>query len=341
MKMKLLFYGDEFNYLNDRKSIYLAGPTDGTNYLTRWRSDVLDVLKNENFDGNVILPELKLTSDNINDFGYDRIVDWEINMMNKCDVILFWIPRDLKTLPGFTTNIEFGEFLHSNKIVVGSPENAEKVRYLKERCRRLNIKWNNTLEDCVKDAIKKLTNQKIFFTSDTHFGSERILELSKRPFLDVGQMDKNIINRWNSIVTKNDVVYFLGDFGNIDNINYLNFKKMYFLLGNYDKDIIDVLDKMDNVCIIEQNHNIVLDDKCFCLIHEPERAIDDKYFYLFGHIHKLQMVKVNGLNVGMDCHNFMPIDEETVLFYYNAIMNHYDDNVFMDELGIKTISIDE
>ena len=40
-------------------------------------------------------------------------------------------------------------------------------------------------------------------------------------------------------------------------------------------------------------------------------------------------VKENGLNVGVDCHKFSPIDVETVLFYRNAICNHYDENVFL------------
>lgn len=69
------------------------------------------------------------------------------------------------------------------------------------------------------------------------------------------------------------------------------------------------------------------------LVHEPEfgRGVDK--FFLFGHIHQLQMVKKNGLNVGTDCHRFFPIDAETVLFYYKAITNHYDKNVFMKRLG--------
>jgi hypothetical protein len=40
------------------------------------------------------------------------------------------------------------------------------------------------------------------------------------------------------------------------------------------------------------------------------------------------MIKPYGLNVGTDCHNFKPINEETILFYKNAIEKHYDDNVF-------------
>ena len=69
------------------------------------------------------------------------------------------------------------------------------------------------------------------------------------------------------------------------------------------------------------------------LVHEPEKAKNPKLFYLYGHIHQLQMVKRNGLNVGTDCHQFRPIDWETIVFYYLAIVNHYDENVFMETLG--------
>ena len=56
----------------------------------------------------------------------------------------------------------------------------------------------------------------------------------------------------------------------------------------------------------------------------------DFEFGLFGHIHKLQMVRRYGLNVGIDCHNFMPVSLDQVLFYKNAIQNHYDNEVFGD-----------
>ena len=58
------------------------------------------------------------------------------------------------------------------------------------------------------------------------------------------------------------------------------------------------------------------------------KNIDDKHFNLFGHIHKLCMIKSYGLNVSVDCHNFTPIDLDTVWFYHNAVLNHYDDEVF-------------
>ena len=63
-------------------------------------------------------------------------------------------------------------------------------------------------------------------------------------------------------------------------------------------------------------------------IHTGQYIKTDNHINLFGHVHKLCMVKPFGLNVGMDCHNFYPIDMETVLFYHNAILRYYDNDVF-------------
>lgn len=134
---------------------------------------------------------------------------------------------------------------------------------------------------------------KIWFTADTHFGHQRTLELSKRPFKTEEEMDSTMIKNWNSVVGKDDTVYHLGDFGAYENINKLN-GNISLILGNYerndlDKDIVTVNDLFD----------------------------------LFI------SVKRNALNVGVDCHNFRPISIETVEFYRNAIENHYDEEVFM------------
>jgi hypothetical protein len=51
-------------------------------------------------------------------------------------------------------------------------------------------------------------------------------------------------------------------------------------------------------------------------------------FGLFGHVHKLVMIKKCGINVGADLHYFTPIDMDTVLFYHNAALHYYDENVF-------------
>jgi len=51
-----------------------------------------------------------------------------------------------------------------------------------------------------------------FFTSDTHFGDHRVLNLYPRPFANVTEMDVGLIARWNAVVGRDDEVWHLGDF---------------------------------------------------------------------------------------------------------------------------------
>jgi len=171
----------------------------------------------------------------------------------------------------------------------------------------------------------------VFFTSDTHFGHKRTLELSRRPFADVHEMNEAIVDRWNGVVGKSDVVFHLGDFGDVNFIQSLN-GLIHLLPGNYDDET--TIAALSYYCeeIILPNYLIHNGEVFLQLVHEPDEAVDKGHFFLFGHIHKVQMVKRNGLNVGTDCHDFCPIMLDTVLWYKNAIENHYDDNVFMPEL---------
>lgn len=318
-------------------SIYLAGPTyrvaKGGVAPKGWRYSALTMLEEKGFDGVIYIPEYP-DDCQLKDWTYSRQVDWERKAMSISKVILFWIPRNVEILPAFTTNIEFGEWLNSGKIAVGAPPDSPHIRYIKERCKRAEIPWAETLPACIDNALivlKELTGlvNSIFFTSDTHFGEERTMQLSKRPFSSVEEMDWEMVKQWNTVITDKDSVYHLGDFGNVKMLQHLKGNRIYFLPGNYDKEItVSRLKKDNRVSMIKSNDWVTLDNIRFKLIHAPEEGegID---FFLFGHIHKLQMIKENGLNVGVDCHSFKPIDAKTALFYHNAIVNHYDCNVFM------------
>lgn len=52
----------------------------------------------------------------------------------------------------------------------------------------------------------------LFFTSDSHFGDHRTLNIWKRPFASVAAMDAMLIERWNAVVGRRDEVWHLGDF---------------------------------------------------------------------------------------------------------------------------------
>ena len=51
-----------------------------------------------------------------------------------------------------------------------------------------------------------------FFTSDTHFDDEFAIPYFSRPFQSVEEMNAVMVERWNHVVTDNDIVYHLGDF---------------------------------------------------------------------------------------------------------------------------------
>jgi calcineurin-like phosphoesterase family protein len=53
---------------------------------------------------------------------------------------------------------------------------------------------------------------RIFFTSDHHFGHANIIKYSQRPFDGIQEMDQALIENWNAVVQADDLVFHLGDF---------------------------------------------------------------------------------------------------------------------------------
>ena len=81
-----------------------------------------------------------------------------------------------------------------------------------------------------------------YYIADTHFGHDNIRRLSNRPFDSVEEMDKTIIENWNSKIADSDDVYILGDFSykSKDPIEYL--KKLngrkHLIIGNHDNKLL-------------------------------------------------------------------------------------------------------
>jgi len=108
-------------------SIFLAGPTPRSNDIRSWRPEALELLRSMGFHGTVLVPERQ---DRSADFDYSDQVAWEYAGLEGCSVIAFWVPRDLATLPGFTTNVEFGRYVGSGRCLYGRPEGAPHTSYL-------------------------------------------------------------------------------------------------------------------------------------------------------------------------------------------------------------------
>ncbi|AEM88959.1 nucleoside 2-deoxyribosyltransferase domain-containing protein [Streptomyces violaceusniger] len=138
-------------------SVFLAGPTpDKSAPVPSWRPDAVRALA-ARWDGDRPLSVLSPESRNGQRADrYETQVDWETAARTAATVVLFWVPRDLRTLPAMTTNVEFGLDVATGRVVLGCPPdcpNPERNRYLIYVARRHNVPVCTTLEGTVAAAL--------------------------------------------------------------------------------------------------------------------------------------------------------------------------------------------
>ena len=186
--------------------------------------------------------------------------------------------------------------------------------------------------------LKIDTNQvKMWFTSDTHFGHKNILTFCERPFNSVEEMDNAIIERWNSKVGKDDIVFHLGDFAFASNkrwqelIYRLN-GKIYLILGNHDvirwpgDYTMSLFERVENQMMlkIDNKYKVYLNHFPFLCYDGTYRNPEDCTIQLHGHVHerlgdtgkdaqRLQYRFPYQYDVGIDNNNFSPISWENIL----------------------------
>jgi len=131
---------------------------------------------------------------------------------------------------------------------------------------------------------------KIYFTSDLHFGHKNIIQYDNRPFKNIEEMDAELIKRWNNKVDSKDVVYILGDISwhkdnkTVEIYNQLNgIKKL--IKGNHDK-----LNSSIRSCFesVKDYAEINVDGKKLILSHYPIHFYNHHYhgaIMLYGHVH--------------------------------------------------------
>lgn len=137
------------------KSVMLCGPTSRSIDIKSWRPDAIEFFEKAGFDGTLLIPEHK-TGEIID---YDEQIEWEHTCLLHAECVMFWIPRNLENMPGYSTNIEFGMccgiFYDYSMVVYGRPVDAPKCRYLDALWKKRSPNWEpaETLEDTVKAVI--------------------------------------------------------------------------------------------------------------------------------------------------------------------------------------------
>ena len=140
-----------------------------------------------------------------------------------------------------------------------------------------------------------MEKQKIFFTSDLHFGHENVIRFDNRPFNTVEEMDEEMIKRWNTKVGKDDIVYVLGDFiwkaatnEAVSIIRRLN-GQIILIKGNHDRFLHNAAAKKALAGIKDY------DDICVTLEDGiTRRCILSHYFIPFYNGHRYQAIHLHG-----------------------------------------------
>lgn len=130
--------------------------------------------------------------------------------------------------------------------------------------------------------------QNVFFIADLHFGHENIIGYENRPFESVEKMDQVLIERWNSVVKEQDVVYVLGDFSFYDIEKTTNIcrklkGRKILVLGNHDE--LEWIEYC-SMGFAEVSRYPIIIDGFWMLSHEPLYINGNMpYANIFGHVH--------------------------------------------------------
>ena len=169
----------------------------------------------------------------------------------------------------------------------------------------------------------------IWTTSDQHFNHKNILkyEPTSRPFETVEEMNKVLIERWNSVVKPKDMVIHCGD-----------------LFMGIPDEIDRILPQLNgNITLVEGNHDTKpriekyiqhgvkvvksfvyeFHNKAFIFLHDPasivfEDMYDEDLIFCYGHVHHNapQGFVHNTIHVGVDTNNLTPVSLKDIWEQY-------------------------
>lgn len=165
----------------------------------------------------------------------------------------------------------------------------------------------------------------IFYSSDFHLFHKNIIKYSNRPFSDVEEMNRAIIDRVNEIVGEDDDFYLLGDvaFASVEKFRHLMLeikcRNIHLVPGNHDPDaVIKMVGADGETCfwksvsplleITDQGRRVVL---CHYKMAVFNKAHYDetrgRSYQLFGHSHGSMPGNTQQIDVGVDCWDFRPV----------------------------------
>ena len=166
---------------------------------------------------------------------------------------------------------------------------------------------------------------KIYITSDLHFGHDKYFMYSPREFDTIQEHDETIVKNWNSIIDDTDTVFVLGDIMLGDNENGMKCLRQLrghirIVLGNHDTlTRINLYQSVPTISIAGYADVIKYRKYHFYLSHYPtltdnfdgDKPLKARTINLCGHSHTqdrfVDMDKGLIYHVEMDAHNCFPV----------------------------------
>ena len=150
----------------------------------------------------------------------------------------------------------------------------------------------------------------LFFTADTHFGDHRTLNIHRRPFASVAEMDEALVAGWNAVVGPADEVWHLGDVarraadvaGLLARLNGIK----HLVRGNNDP---AATGEAAGWASVQDYAELTEGDARLVLCHYPFRSWNGQHrraIDLHGHSHGKLKPMLRQFDVGVDARGFRP-----------------------------------
>lgn len=235
-----------------------------------------------------------------------------LKYINSCKPLIYDVPLLRATL------LKHGRMLCEFDFQLGRKlEKWERANFMQNRESIVDY-YESINED-------RKSKPRIFFTSDLHFNDKFVIHNCNRPFSGTDTMNVALLNNWNSEITENDTVYYLGDLAHkytdeatMNNIvSQLN-GKIIFIKGNDDK--------AGSMLLSAHNeYEIKVGGQKFFLIHDPQYTPDDviadeTVWTIHGHKQNRQLDKypfinreARTINVSLDVTCYRPVSLDEIL----------------------------
>ena len=166
------------------------------------------------------------------------------------------------------------------------------------------------------------------YISDLHFGHANVIKHDSRPFLNVDEMDRVMMERWNAMVNEDDDVYVVGDFcyrsGRATEWYLSRLKgRKHLIVGNHDwrtlqnDKAMSMFVSVDRLLELEDNGIFIV------LCHYPMAEWNYSSrgsWHIYGHIHgnknttyEFMRTLDHALNAGASVNGYAPVPFDVLI----------------------------